>query len=45
MVPQWYFWKELPFLFKDGIVWTFEGMKMGALWIKGKVSGNGYQEV
>jgi hypothetical protein len=45
IIPNWPFWSVLPFLFKDGIVFTFNGFKTLFLMIKAKIKGEGYQEV
>jgi hypothetical protein len=44
IIPNWPFWKVLPFLFKDGIVYAFTGIKILFFKIKAKIKGEAYEE-
>jgi hypothetical protein len=44
IIPNWPFWKVLPFLFKDGLVYAFTGIKILFFKIKAKIKGEAYEE-
>ena len=45
IIPNWPFWKVLPFLFKDGILFAIQGIKTLFLMIKAKVKGESYEQL
>jgi hypothetical protein len=45
IIPQYNFWIELVFLFKDGFLWMIDGIKALYFLIRQKISGNGYSQV
>eukprot|EP01080_Neovahlkampfia_damariscottae_P000069 gene69-4318_t len=43
IIPNWPFWKVLPFLFKDGVIYAYQFIKMLVLKIKAKIKGESYE--
>eukprot|EP01080_Neovahlkampfia_damariscottae_P000068 gene68-4317_t len=45
IIPNWPFWKVLPFLFKDGIMFMIQGFKTLFNMIRSKIKGESYEQL